>query len=141
VKETETMSKKDREIITDDEGARSFGVFLHELADGDAESELSVEMRDLVTELTGHAINTGQDATGAITLKIQFKVTPRRECSSGYTIDTKKPKPKRAGSTFYVTKGGNLTVEHPRQARLPLREVPATEIKDGAGEQPAVRSV
>lgn len=112
-------------MTTPKEGPRSFSVFLNTLADGDAHTDLSMELHELTKALQEHAQKTGAVAKGELTVKFKFAVDARDAAAITYHVSSKRPEPTRAGSVFFVTKGGNLTVEHPRQTKLPLAEVPA----------------
>jgi hypothetical protein len=102
------------------EGPRSFGVFLQQLADGAAHSELSRETHDLLEKLHDEAQQRGPAgiASGKLTLTIDFKVETKGIVGIKYGITTKEPKPDRGGDVFWLTKGRNLSKDNPKQQGL-----------------------
>ena len=146
------MARKKREEAFDDdgdeskeeEGPRSFARFIELLADGEAHCELSETLQKLGIKLQEEAERTCQVAKGEIVLRLRFKVEDNGIAGVGYEIKVKEPEPARPGSVFWLTKGGNLTPENPRQQKLPLidvnsRRAPARDVQDG--EFAEVRSV
>jgi len=114
------------------EGARSFALFLQQLADGDAHSELSQELHKLNGHCQRESKARGQSVTGSLSLALTLKYEPNGIVGIGYKVQRKEPSPTRQGSVFFLTEGGNLSVDNPRQQKLPLKEV--------GGEEP-VRSL
>jgi hypothetical protein len=115
------------------EGPRSFSVFMHELSEGEAHGEASQKLHELVNKMQDAALDQGKEVKGEFTLSLKLKVDPRGTASVDYTIKAKAPDRHRLRATLFVTKGGNLSVENPRQQTLPLREVagqaaPAREV-------------
>ena len=110
---------------TKTEGPRSFSVLLTSLDDGTVHTELSEKLHALVSELRDRSTAEDRKLRGELGLKLTIDV---RKGVADVTADitTKTPKRKREPSTVWVTKGGNLTTEVPRQEKLPLREVPAS---------------
>lgn len=102
---------------------KAFAVFLQDLRDGRAHSELSGLLNDLLTSVK----ETGK--SGALTLKI--KITPATRggdvdkvtVTDLITLDL--PKPERGEDFFWLTDDNDLTRNHPRQQSLELREAPA----------------
>ena len=113
----------------DTEGPRGFAVLVQQIDDGELHAELSAEIKRLSGDLSEHAEKTGATAKGAITLTLSLSAKANGTVSVEADVKTKSPKAKRPGSTFWITKGGNLSAENPRQARLPLREVPTAEAR------------
>lgn len=105
------------------EGPRSFARFLEQLADGEALSELTKDLFELINTLHDQADKTNGTAKGAMTFKLDIKVDARGVANINYSNTVKEPKPARPGATMWVTPGGNLTAENPRQPNLPLRDV------------------
>jgi hypothetical protein len=124
---------------TKDEGARSFSVVLAQVGDGDLHDELGDRLHELVGELKHQVEYFQRDAKGTLSLKLN--VHARGDGSVVVTGDVaiKKPTRRRAGSTFFLTPGANLTLENPRQQKLPLREVP--QGSRGVKDLPANREV
>ena len=111
--------------IEQDEGPRSFSVFVSKLADGEAEQHLSHELHELAKRLQEQAVAQNDKVKGTLTLTINFIAEPKGFVGIGYDIASKEPKPRRQASMFWLTKGGNLTPHNPAQLGLELREVPA----------------
>ncbi|MGW8286200.1 MAG: hypothetical protein ACWGPR_10830 [Candidatus Deferrimicrobiaceae bacterium] len=108
------------------EGPRSFGVFLNGLADGEAMAACSHDLHELVQKLQEESVAQNKDLRGELKLSIQLIADPKGFVAVGYDIATKAPKPQRSGSMMWITRGGNLSLENPRQQKLPLREVELT---------------
>lgn len=109
----------------DDEGARSFGVMLAAIEGGDLHDELSRVLRETCAELSRQADHYHAKAKGALSLKLAIEVDPTGIVVVKGSVEAKTPKPKRNGQAFWLTKGGNLSVENPRQMSLPIRAVPS----------------
>ena len=112
-----------------EEGPRSFARFVEQVADGQCHNDLSQELHELL-KVCGNDANARRDVSrGKLTLELSLKVDPEpgRVVGVVYSIKTKHPEKKRPAGLFWLTKGGNLTVENPRQQTLPLREVPAAK--------------
>lgn len=105
------------------EGPRSFGVFLNGLAEGEAMAACSHGLHELVEKLQEESVDQNKELRGELRLTIQLIADPKGYVAVGYDLATKAPKPQRSGSIMWITKGGNLTLENPRQQKLPLREV------------------
>ena len=106
------------------EGPRSFGHFLAQLGDGYAHAELSSQLHELGKRLDQEADVQNKKVQGELTLKIKLTCEPNGIVGANYEIHRKEPAPRRPGSIFWVTKGGNFTAENPRQTKLDLHEVP-----------------
>jgi len=106
-----------------EEGPRSFSVVFQAIADGEAHAEASEEMQSLLKSLQDEAKNTNGSASGSMTIKLGLKVDAKGVATIAYSVDVKKPTKKRPGATMWVTKGGNLSPDNPRQQKLPLRDV------------------
>lgn len=104
-------------------GNKAFAVFLQDLRDGRAHSEMSGLLSDLLTSVK----ETGK--AGSLTLKI--KVTPATKGSDvdkvtiADTVTLDLPKPERGQDFFWLDDDNGLTRNHPRQQSLELREAPA----------------
>ena len=119
------------------EGPRSFSVFLGRLAQGEAHSELSVHLHELAKKLEYEAAVQNKKVSGELTFKLKLTAEPNGVVAAAYECNRKEPAPNRPGSIFWVSQGGNLTEQNPRQQNLPLHEVPGgePEMRDiGAGE-------
>lgn len=122
-----------------DEGIRNFTAILAQVGDGDLHDELGELLHELVAELKHHVDYFQRDAKGTLTLKLN--VAARGDGSVTVAGDVAIKKPTRSGSTFFLTPGANLTLENPKQQKLPLREVPPAprNVKDLPTDRP-VRS-
>lgn len=124
------------------EGPRGFAVMLQQVHDGELHGELSAELQKLVALLGEHSTKFQRPAKGAISLTLNITAV-------GHTVEVvgdvkvKAPKTPRPRSVFWRTDGGNLSVENPRQTKLPLREVPPgpTVMRELAPEAAAPRSI
>lgn len=117
----------------DDEGARSFARFVEMVADGALHSEASEALHKLVCALEDDALDTHSTSKGELTIKVKLAVEPNGVVSVTYDLKAKEPVPTRPKGVLWLTKGGNLTPQNPRQQRLPLHEVsieagPAREV-------------
>lgn len=129
------MSTKQQTI----EGPRSFSVILAGLDDGSIHRELSEELHRVVTELRDRSTAEDRKLSGSLALTLKIDV---RKGVADVTADvvTKLPRRRREPTTVWVTKGGNLTTEVPRQEKLPLDVVPGGRA-DGANtnDRPAAK--
>lgn len=114
------MSKQQKQ---QEEGPRSFGVFLQEMAEGETEQDISVEMFTLLKKLKEAAIAKDGEVKGELNIKFKFTVPATGPAKIVPVIDHKAPKVVRTPGHFFFTKGGNLTLHNPKQGSLPLREV------------------
>jgi hypothetical protein len=110
-----------------EEGPRSFAVFLRKLGQGEAESSLSYELHELGKRLQEEAHARNEKVKGTLTLSLAFEAEPEEELVKvAYDVKAKPPKPRRAKGYFWLTKGGNLSTEQPKdtkQAAFPFRDV------------------
>ncbi len=107
---------------TKDEGPRAFARFIERLGDGQAHIDLSKAMFDLGAVLRRESQERGE-CKGELHLALKFMVDQFGQCIIGYSIKTKEPEQGRPASMMWLTKGGNFSIENPRQTSLPLREV------------------
>jgi hypothetical protein len=117
--DTSNKPTDDREL----EGPRSFTAFINALADGEAEGELSFQLHELAKRMQQEAKARGDKVSGSLSLNIKMVVDTSGHAIVGYDVSTKQPKRKTSGAVFWLTEGGNLSADNPRQAKLPLREV------------------
>lgn len=123
-----------------DEGARSFARFVEGLGDGDMLADTSEALHKLSSALQDHALFVNDKAKGTMTIKIKASCDPRGVMGFDYDVEVKTPKRKRAPAQAWVTKGGNVQFENPRQPALPfVREVSIKreerDVDDGAERQ------
>lgn len=99
---------------------KAFALFLQELRDGRAHTELTASLAELLAAVK----DTGK--AGEITLKIKVKPASRGSDVDKVTISdaiaTKLPKPERGDDFFWLTDDNNLSRNHPRQHSLELRD-------------------
>lgn len=127
---------------TKEEGPRSFAKFIHDLADGECESETSYELHELMKRCQEEAAARGVKVKGSLTFKINFNVEQSAKQSIvqiGYEVTAKAPKRRTSPATFWLTKNGNLTAHNPAQQKLALREVTGPDQREArdVGEAPA----
>jgi hypothetical protein len=128
----------------DEVAARSFATFIHHLADGDANRELSEELHKLSQELQKDAYNRNAVSKGTLKVGFKLSIDPRGQVTIGWDVETREPKPPRVGGVMWIDKKGNLVHENPRQQKLPLREVGGREpdaFDPETGEVRAAREV
>lgn len=113
-----------------DEGPRSFNVFLTNLAEGECERELSRQMHGLIKGIRSEAIGRDAKIKGELTLKMRFTCPKAGPVAVSYDVTTKAPKKVTSEGYFWITPGGNLSHQNPKQEVLPLREVPEPESRD-----------
>ena len=107
-----------------DEGARSATRFIEKIADGQCQADLSHALHKLGLKLAVETRNRAAKCTGELVLKIKLTAEPTGIVGVGYEINAKEPKSPTSGSVFWLTKGGNLSDENPRQTSFPgVREV------------------
>jgi hypothetical protein len=105
-----------------EEGPRGFGPFLSKLDEGQLIERLADELKDVTVALDRHAQSHGK-AKG--TLSLTLSITIENGIATIIpAVATKLPKVPQGQSVMWITPGGNLTPENPRQQKLPLREVP-----------------
>lgn len=119
------------------EGPRSFARFIEMVSDGACQSEASAELLKLCNTLREDAAARSATSKGEITLRIGLAVEPSGVVGVAYDVKIKEPPKARPKGVLWLTKGGNLTPQNPRQQTLPLREVggtaePAREVRDDA---------
>jgi hypothetical protein len=119
-------------MANNDEGVRGFGVTLQQIDDGSLHAHLGEEMQRLARELNDHALKFGSNAKGTLTLKLNLLASPNGTVCIGGDVVSRGVKTPRVPSVFWLTKGNNLTLDNPKQQRLPLRDVtvPRGEMRD-----------
>jgi hypothetical protein len=137
------MAKNDREIPDNREGPRSFTVFYQDVADGDFQRDASEELFALTGALRDEALRVNGKVKGEITIKLNISIDPRGVIGVDQDIKTKKPKIRRATAQAWITAGGNITLQHPRQLTLPVREVRTEndDVKEVDAQKRAPREV
>lgn len=106
------------------EGARSFSHLIATVGDGDLHADLSDAMNRLTRILKATAQERDSSASGRIVLTLDIEVDKKgvAEVEGSYTV--KEPRARRhTVRALYVTAGGNLTAEDPRQQKLPMRSI------------------
>lgn len=123
------------------EGPRSFAVTLQQLADGEAHGELTEALYELLDACTTKASQTNGSGSGELIFKLKIKVDARGQAGLAYEVNTKIPKEKRAPAHMWITAGGNLTPQNPRQQTLDLRSIPSQPTADFDPQTGEVRSL
>jgi hypothetical protein len=104
---------------------QAFAVFLQDLRDGRAHSELSAGLADLLAAVK----DTGKGGTLTFSLKVKpgarGKDVDKVIITDNVKVDL--PKPERGEDFFWVTDSNELSRKHPRQQSLELREAPAPQ--------------
>lgn len=105
------------------EGVRSFTRMLDHIGYGQAQIDLSQELHTVVGQLLDHSQRHDVPVKGKMKVTLDLEVEPHGELritvGSSHTVS----KPKSHGSTAWLSDGGNVTFENPRQTSLPLTEV------------------
>ena len=106
--------------------SKPFGIFLQDLRDGRAHTELSTQLAELLAKVK----ETGKG--GELSLKIKVKPATRGGDVDKVTISDAititLPKPERGEDFFWLTDDCDLTRNHPKQASLELRDASAAPI-------------
>jgi hypothetical protein len=120
------------------EGPRSATVFVANLAEGACAAQLSEELHELARTMQREAYSRDTKVKGELTLKLRFVAKPNGVVDVEYKIKSKAPAKKTAPATLWLTDGGNLVNENPRQMKLPIREVPRPAPVREIGSAPIV---
>lgn len=125
------MSQKTK-VEEIEEGARNFSVVLAHMKDEDEEGEptgasaldlVNAAVHDVVSHLRDESVALEAERKGEVVVRIPIAVF-KSKATVGCDIEKKLPKaPKRKPTALYVTKGGNLSTEQPKQKKLPLHAV------------------
>jgi ribosomal protein S28E/S33 len=99
---------------------RQFADVLRELCAGSTYDELTARLGEVVEAVT----DTGK--VGEISIKLKIKPNGDAGVIVTDEIKTKVPERARGDTVFFVTSGGSLVRQDPRQQDLPLRSVPGT---------------
>lgn len=101
--------------------ARPFADVLRDLGGGTTYDDLTAKLAEVVTAVT-ETRRVGE-------LSVTIKVKPNGEGSViiADTIKVKVPEAPHGDSVFFVTSGGSLVRQDPRQQDLPLRRVDAAD--------------
>jgi hypothetical protein len=121
----------------DTQSARSFAVFLAQLANGAPNSDLSVELQKLTDGLHTEAINRNNHAKGKLTFTLALDVAPNGVVAIHYDVTRTMPKSVRPEAVAFATKDGSLSFESPKQPSLPFRDVSAPAAAHAVVETPA----
>jgi hypothetical protein len=104
---------------------RPFAAFLHDQRGGVLHSELSEALAEVSQAVMLH--NKG----GKVTLTISVKPAGNAEHTVfiGDDVKVQVPQAEKPTSMFFVDDEGNVSRRDPRQAELPLKEVPVADQK------------
>ena len=98
---------------------KAFAVFLQDLRDGRAHTELSAHLAELLAKVK----DTGKG--GTITFKLKVKPAGRGDVDKvviSDEISVDLPKPERGEDFFWLTDENELSRNHPKQGSLELRD-------------------
>jgi hypothetical protein len=123
------------------EAPRSFAVLLHEIGDGSLLAALSAELHDVVSKCQDFALNEGATGRGELVLKLTIKAEKNGTAALTTAITSKAPRAKLPPQGLWISKGGNLLTENPRQVRLKFVEMnkPAVEAREAPPPSAAER--
>lgn len=99
--------------------ARPFADVLRELGGGNTYDELTARLAEVVDAVAATR------KVGEISIKLKVKPNGEAGVIVADEIKTKVPEPARGETVFFVTSGGSLVRQDPRQQDLPLRRVDA----------------
>lgn len=123
--------------MADLQKCQNFADFLRVLNDGGVHNELSDALREMASSLSDHAHDHNGKASGAIALKVKFKLDGGVfEIFAEHKVDLPKEKPDR--TILWATPENFFTVQNPRQVEM----FGPREVRDGYGDHATeVRSV
>ena len=123
---------------TKTEGPRSFAVLLQGIREDDGTTlneEVSTQFHDFMKTLRAESISRDAKVSGTFT--ITFGVAVKKgNATVSVDINAKTPKKKAPEVELWVTKGGNLTTEVPRQEKLPFGVVEGGAQANDGGAAP-----
>jgi hypothetical protein len=105
--------------------ARSFAVFLAQLANGTPNADLSTELEELVAALREEAVNRNNHAKGSLTFTLKVDMAPNGVAGLHYEVVKKLPKSVRPEAVAFASSDGSLSFESPKQTKMPFRDVSA----------------
>jgi hypothetical protein len=136
------MSKEaKKEPEEKEEGPRSFSVFVGNLAEGEAERELSYHLHEVCKRLQEEAHLRQAVVKGGLVLKIKIAADKNGTAAIHYDVEPKMPKRQTSNSVYWMTKGGNLTPDNPKQQSFKLKEVPAAKGEAREVAVPAAKEI
>ncbi len=106
------------------ESPRPFSQVLLEIGDGSCHAEMSRELHQLLATMQDLAVSQSGGVKGEFVLRLRIAIDEVGQVIVKHEILRKDPKPTRRASVFFLNRKGNLTLDNPRQQKLPLREVP-----------------
>ena len=112
------------------EPPEAFSEVVRRVADGECEVNCSRELQRLLLALRGQSAAQMKEVSGSLTLKLSVACDPHGLLSIAYTLERKDPKKQTSRSVCWVTKGGNLSFDMPRQEKLPLIEPPRPSFRE-----------
>lgn len=113
------------------EEPRSYTRFIATFAEGELESAASEMMQELGKDLLAHAKVKHGKVKGAITLALNYEVTPEGTVVVVPKLTKKAPPLAGRAAMMWLNDDGNTVDDNPRQTKLPLRGVDG-----GAKRQP-----
>ena len=116
------MAHDEDDLDPTTEGARSFARFIEFACSGAVHADASQELHEMLGKLRARA-QRNNGAKGSITLTINIALDDADQAQLTYSVKSKVPEPSRRKGAAWLTRGGNLTPDNPRQRSLPLVEV------------------
>lgn len=100
--------------------SRQFADVLRDLGGGNTYDELTARLAEVVEAVTE------THKMGEISIKLKIKPNGDSGVIVTDEIKAKVPEATRGDTVFFVTSGGSLVRQDPRQQDLPLRQVPGS---------------
>ncbi len=102
---------------------RSYTRFIATFADGELESAASEMMQEVGRDLLAHAKAKHGKVKGAVTLALNFEVSPEGMVTILPRLTKKAPPLAARAATMWLNDDGNAVDDNPRQTKLALRGV------------------
>lgn len=130
---SEIKEEAAKEAVSKQEGPRSFAEMFRHIDGGSFAIEVSKEVYDLNAKLEQIASGQGK-AKGELTIKLKFEHDNKGRVDVATDLTVKSPKEQRSKSVFWMTRGGNLSPNNPKQVEMNFRDVnkPAEPARDVA---------
>lgn len=119
------MAKDDDDQPPSTEGARSFARVVEFACSGAMHADASEEFHQFLGKLKKLA-QRNNGAKGTFTLTLNVALDEADQAQLHYSLKSKVPETKRRNGAAWLTRGGNLTPDNPRQRELPLMDVSKT---------------
>lgn len=134
---SETVTMKEEE-------SRSAAVLLPQIDEGALNAELSGAIHATTRKLYEMAVAYAKDTKGKVVLTIGLEVSPQGYVVVRGGVESKVPRARPTAGHFWLSPGGNLVLENPRQQKLPLRDInapPQRPVEFGPHPVPSPRDI